>query len=93
MQRSRMKRGITGHALLWKRARDEWFAAHPAKTYECYLRIAPSCPRTMTKDETTLDHVKSRGRHPELRYEQSNLRPCCWPCNTMKGSRDLEEVK
>lgn len=40
----------------------------------------------MTPKETTLDHVLPRGSHPELRYELSNLKPCCWDCNYKKGS-------
>jgi 5-methylcytosine-specific restriction endonuclease McrA len=40
--------------------------------------------------ETTLDHIKSRSRHPELRLELSNLAPCCWRCNKEKGSKELE---
>jgi 5-methylcytosine-specific restriction endonuclease McrA len=46
----------------------------------------------MKRAETTLDHVKSRSRHPELRYALTNLRPSCGPCNVMKGSLDLDEL-
>lgn len=45
----------------------------------------------MTKSEMTLDHKLSRGRHPELRYELSNLAPCCPFHNGDKGSLDLEQ--
>jgi hypothetical protein len=38
-----------------------------------------------------LDHVKSRARHPELRTEQSNLKPICRKHNKEKGSLDLNE--
>lgn len=40
--------------------------------------------------ETTLDHVKSRSSRPDLRYEFSNLKPCCFTCNTLKGSKSVE---
>lgn len=75
----------------WIATREEWFKKHPADFYVCYLQVSPLCPGTMTKAETTLDHVKSRGRHPELRFNQDNLMPCCNPCNSMKGSRDADE--
>jgi hypothetical protein len=41
-------------------------------------------------EETTLDHVIPRSRAPELRYDPNNLRPCCWTCNSKKGSRVYE---
>lgn len=72
----------------WLRVRAQWFKDHPAPHYACYL-----CGERLTPKETTLDHIQSRSRHPELRYDQSNLAPCCWRCNTWKGSRDLEELE
>jgi 5-methylcytosine-specific restriction endonuclease McrA len=57
------------------------------QTWHCYL-----CGRPLTIETLTLDHVKSRSRHPELRYELSNLRPACWACNTAKSSRDITEL-
>jgi 5-methylcytosine-specific restriction endonuclease McrA len=64
----------------------------PAEQYECYLKLVPGCLRVMTPEQTTLDHVKSRSRYPQLRYDLSNLRPTCWPCNRYKGSLDLDEL-
>jgi 5-methylcytosine-specific restriction endonuclease McrA len=34
------------------------------------------------------EHVKSKARHPELRTEANNLKPCCAECNAKKGSKD-----
>lgn len=74
--------------LKWIETRNLWFSLHPAERYDCYI-----CSVSMAKSETTLDHIQSRGRHPELRYVLSNLAPCCGPCNEAKGSLSIEEYK
>lgn len=38
-----------------------------------------------------LDHVLSRSRHPELTFDEQNLKPSCHDCNYAKGSLSLEE--
>jgi 5-methylcytosine-specific restriction endonuclease McrA len=66
--------------------RAEWYRTHPPDHqgyYYCYL-----CGKAITKAQTELDHVLSRSRHPELRFELSNLRPSCHECNSEKGSRE-----
>jgi 5-methylcytosine-specific restriction endonuclease McrA len=65
---------------------------HPAERYTCYLQISPDCPGTMRPEHTTLDHIQSRSRHPELRYVQDNLAPCCWACNELKGSKSVDQI-
>jgi 5-methylcytosine-specific restriction endonuclease McrA len=70
----------------WIETRKLWFSLHNTPTYMCYI-----CEKLMPKSETTLDHKLSRGRHPELRYVLDNLAPCCLPCNTAKGSLDVDE--
>jgi 5-methylcytosine-specific restriction endonuclease McrA len=75
------------HALLWQKTRQESFDLHPQSFYICYI-----CKSPLTKEQTTLDHIQSRSRHPELRYVLDNLAPCCWPCNEKKGSRDLHQI-
>lgn len=82
------KRNHSSHATLWIRTRRQWFIENPAEFYVCYI-----CDKSLMPYETTLDHVKSRSRHPELRYVMSNLKPCCWTCNSEKGSKDIEEVR
>lgn len=79
----------------WQLTRKTWFRNNPpdhAGYYLCYLRISPRCFGAMKKVETTLDHIKSRSRYPELRFDQNNLAPCCPPCNELKGSRDLDDI-
>lgn len=71
----------------WIVTRETWFKKNPAEFYICYL-----CGKRMTPAETTLDHVKSRSRHPELRFNLENLRPACWSCQEVKGSKDLDEL-
>lgn len=88
--KKRMK-GIGRVTQKWIETRQEWIRLNPPVDgmYECYLRITPECPRFMVTQHMTLDHVKSRSRYPELRFDLNNLRPACWSCNREKGSRDL----
>lgn len=85
------------HAKQWLTTRATWIRKHPApirgQYWECYLQIHEWCPKLLTIETLTLDHVVSRTRDPSLRYTQSNLRPACMPCNELKGSRSLDEVK
>lgn len=80
----------------WIITRETWFRKNPPEYmdayYKCYLNISDKCPGYMPPERTTLDHIKSRSRHPELRYTMSNLAPSCYPCNRMKGSKDLEDL-
>lgn len=70
----------------WMRTRRQWFIENPAEYYTCYI-----CNKSLMPYETTLDHVIPRSRAPHLRYEMSNLRPCCYLCNSEKGSKVYED--
>lgn len=77
-------------SIQWKKTRTEWFSENPPNAngyYKCYI-----CRRYLLPEQTTLDHLKSRSRRPDLRFDKSNLRPCCWECNTEKGSKNYEDV-
>ncbi len=79
----------------WIETRHRWIQLNPPDQdgyWTCYLHISPFCPSRVDIYELTLDHVKSRSRHPELRFDLSNLKPACGACNELKGSRDLEEI-
>jgi len=86
----RTKNGYKPHtngkyARKWLRTRKKWINTNPPNHegyYECYL-----CHKFITLDEMTLDHIIPRSHAPELRFEFSNLAPCCGPCNTKKGSQ------
>ena len=80
-------------AAKWIETKNEWIQRHPPDEFGvwvCYLQISPLCPKYVNIDNMTLDHVKGRGSHPELKYELSNLKPCCFFCNGLKGSRSIE---
>lgn len=72
----------------WIVTRKEWIQKNlpDSGVWNCYY-----CGVELHLNELTLDHRLSRSRHPELRYELTNLVPACWTCNTQKGSRDAEE--
>ncbi len=68
--------------------RRKWYKNNPpdhSGFWYCYL-----CGKAITKEEVELDHVLSRSRHPELRFEISNLKPACHTCNFDKGSREVK---
>lgn len=80
----------------WQRTRVDWIEANPPSFggyWECYLKISPMCPKFLTIDTLTLDHVVGRGRDSKLRYVLSNLKPACSPCNNLKGSQSVEKVR
>ncbi len=79
----------------WIETRNEWIQQNPPDEYgywDCYLRISPMCLPRVDIYTMTLDHIKPRSTHVELRYELSNLKPCCSSCNAEKGSRELETL-
>lgn len=75
------------YGKLWEKTRREWVKQNPSNHegfYTCYI-----CYRWVPSQEMELDHVLSRSRRPDLRYEADNLRPTCSVCNTQKGSREM----
>lgn len=75
----------TKHQKLWKKCREDWVKLNPPNHegyYVCYL-----CHKWVHETELTLDHIIPRSRAPHLRYVHENLAPCCWECNTEKGSK------
>lgn len=88
--RKRMKR-VGKVTKTWMHVRDQWIAENPpdyAGYYYCYI---PICGLALTEKELTLDHMYSRSRHPELRFDLDNLAPCCTYHNKDKGSLDIDE--
>lgn len=83
-------------AKKWMETRQEWIKNNPPDDFGywyCSLKLMPNCLVRMQIDELTLDHAKSRSRHPELRYELSNLQPACLSCNVYKGSLEVDELR
>lgn len=72
----------------WQVTRATWFRKHALRAgeeYHCYI-----CERPIG-DHPQLDHIQSRVRHPELRFNLDNLAPICEYDNRMKSSLSLEE--
>lgn len=73
----------------------EWYALNPPDEFGrwlCYLRISPECEIYVNRSTINLEHKKSKVRHPELKYEVTNLGAACQPCNKLKGSKDDTDV-
>jgi len=80
----------------WLADRAEWVTNNPPDHqgyWACYLQISPQCLGRMDLDQLNVEHMARRTRHPEQRRDQSYLRPACGPCNELKGSKDLEEIR
>lgn len=69
--------------------RNEWIQLNATKDnkWVCYI-----CGIRLNIENLTLDHKLARSRRPDLRYDHSNLAPCCFACNTRKGSKNLDEL-
>jgi 5-methylcytosine-specific restriction endonuclease McrA len=66
-----------------------FFAQNPPDVeggYMCYLRISRLCPGWMPKHEVTLEHVLSKAKYPEVKYNVINIMTACEPCNKAKLS-------
>ena len=73
----------------------KFMAANPPDDYglwRCYLKISPACIIRMDKDQLTVEHVKPVGSYPELKDDLDNMKPACFFCNTLKGSRSIEAL-
>ena len=72
-----------------------WIKANPPDEngrWECYLQISSMCPKSLSRNLLSLEHVKPRSKNPELKYKIENIKPSCLSCNEMKGSRTIEEL-
>lgn len=76
----------------WLETRKQWISNNQPDSdgkWACALHISPQCLVRVDIDQLQIDHQKSRSRHPELRFTQSNLQPSCMFCNRQKGSTEL----
>lgn len=80
MKRSRLKR-VGPITQKWIETRKFWITQNPPP-YTCGICHLPVPP-----DEMVLDHILSRSRRPDLRFDLTNLQPAHWRCNTEKGSQ------
>ena len=68
----------------WLKVRREWVKLHRPNHQGYY--VCAICSKWVPEKGMELDHILSRSRHPELRFELTNLQPTCSPCNRKKGS-------
>lgn len=43
-------------------------------------------------EDITVDHIKSAKNYPDLIWDMDNLRVLCRPCNSRKGTKELQRV-
>jgi 5-methylcytosine-specific restriction endonuclease McrA len=95
LQRTPIKK-VGKQTKQWFLTRATWIRKNPPDEngyWYCYLNIHPWCPRKLTIETLTLDHVVARTKDQSKKFVQNNLKPACGYCNNMKGSRPLEQVK
>lgn len=74
----------------------KWFDENPPDAkgvWICYLQISPLCPIKLTRSTIRLEHVNSKARHPDQRFDVDNLKPACDYCNKLKGSLSEAEAR
>ncbi len=72
-----------------------WFRQNPPDengNWYCYLQITKRCPKVLTRETITLEHVYPRARYPELKYRVENIKPSCAFCNKEKGKNTLAQI-
>lgn len=71
----------------WLKHRSAWIKRHTVadRVWFCYI-----CKTRLTRSTLTLDHIQSRSSRPDLRFVDSNLAPCCYTCNSKKGSQSVD---
>lgn len=75
----------------YRRLREEFFAYHGKDEYYCFYCKHIGLDMPMAPKYTQVEHFLSKARHPELRYDMSNLVPSCQYHNKDKGSLDGPE--
>jgi 5-methylcytosine-specific restriction endonuclease McrA len=77
-----------------KRFREIYLDTHANEYgyYECYLKTTEMCPKVLTREQATIEHVIPKGsvKGRNLRFNEDNIRIACFPCNGDKGSQSLE---
>lgn len=69
----------------WPTTKRKWFKLNPAN-HQGY-HICAFCQRWVINPD--LDHLKTRGSRPDLKYELSNLRPVCRSCHIKRHNGTL----
>lgn len=96
LKRSPIKK-VGKYTKQWLVTRAKWIRSNPppidGQYWMCYLQIHPWCPKKISIEQLTLDHVVARSADPSKRFSAANLKPACYYCNEKKGSRALETVK
>lgn len=95
MPQKRIRKESQKSYISRKETEAAWLLANPPDIngeWICYLNISPRCPMRLTAETLVHEHVKSKIRHPELKYDITNIMAACEFCNAIKGSLDLEDL-
>lgn len=97
--RSRPNKPLRKESITAKKKRQKtasmWFRKNPSDengNWECWLQISELCPKKLSRETITLEHVYPKVKNPELKYNYKNLKPSCAFCNKLKGSNTPEQL-
>jgi 5-methylcytosine-specific restriction endonuclease McrA len=68
----------------WIKVRKQWLKDNPPNHQNYY--VCAICAKWVEAENIEVDHILSRSRRPDLRFDHANLQPLCHRCNTKKGS-------
>lgn len=94
-RRAPLRRESKAHASKRAILYNTFFANNPPDElggYTCYLQISKYCPKWLSQQNVTLEHVLPRSKFPELRWVSDNIKPACEFCNKTKMSNTVEKL-
>lgn len=71
--------------------RQEYFKDHPGDEHYCYYCLYIGIEIPLDKRQTQVEHYYSKARHPDKRFDKTNLVASCSFHNKLKGSTDGPE--
>lgn len=71
--------------------REQYFQDHPGDEHYCYYCLYVGMEQPLTRKQTQVEHYYSKARHPERRFDKTNLVAACSGHNKLKGSLDGPE--
>lgn len=76
-----------GSYIRWNEWRKGWLRRHPPEYYICGV-----CGEPVHEGDVTLDHIYPVSTHPNLQYNETNIRPAHNSCNVERGQGFDEDL-
>jgi len=83
-------KSIVFNMLFLRRMKKKYGTLHCVYC-NCYVQVMKLGEPLKRSIMATVDHYLPKATHPELEFDESNLRVCCDKCNAKKGSKIWQE--